>query len=365
MESLGKHVPGPVEVLHAAIMRSLPLLLLSLVMAVLALDQARGADLDYGAPGPFAVREVDAIWTDTARQRDLPLRARLPETGGRRPTILFSHGLGGSRAGGAEWGEQWASHGFAVIHVQHPGSDESLWKDRPVDERLAGLKSGANLTQFLARIADIKFVVSELGRRQTAGDTLAARVDLERLGMSGHSFGAITTLYLGGQRPTIATDRLDLDLAEPRFAAFLAFSPQATGSATGSDAVQQFTRFTRPTLLVTGTLDGQPFPGLGASPAQRLVPFDAMAATGNKFLLVVAEADHMYFNGTRGLRDIGAGGRDGIDFAAVERRGYRLVKAVSTAYWQAYLQNDDAAMRWLKDGAAADLAADGGYFKAK
>jgi len=343
-------------------MRPLPLLLLSLIMAVLALDQARSADVDYGAPGPVAVREVDATWTDAQRQRELPLRFRVPKTGGRLPTILFSHGLGGSRSSGAEWGEHWASHGFAVIHVQHPGSDESLWKLRPLGERLAGLKSGVGLAQFLMRIADIKFVVAELGRRQAAGDRLAARLDLDRLGMSGHSFGAITTLYLGGQRSaSLIADRLDLDLSEPRFAAFLAFSPQAMGG----EPERQFARFARPALLITGTLDGQPFPGLGPSAAERLVPFEVMAASGNKFLLVVDQADHMFFNATRGLRDIGASGREGIDFAAVERRGYRLVKAVSTAYWQAYLRDDRAAMRWLKGGAAAALAADGGYLKAK
>jgi hypothetical protein len=95
------------------------------------------------------------------------------------------------------------------------------------------------------------------------------------------------------------------------------------------------------------------------------VPFEAMAAAGNKFLLVVDQADHMFFNGTRGLRDVGAIGRDGIDFGAVEQRGYRLVKAVSTAYWQAYLQDDAVAMRWLKDGGAAVLASSDGYLKAK
>jgi dienelactone hydrolase len=334
----------------------------SLVVAVLAATSVLGADPGYASPGPFTVRQVDVGWTDTARQRDLPLRVRLPESNGRLPTILFSHGLGGSRNGGAEWGEQWASHGFAVIHVQHPGSDESIWKDRPPGERMAGLKSGADLRQFLARIADIKFVVAELARRQSVGDPIAARLDLDRLGMSGHSFGAITTFYLGGQRPAAAvTDRLIGDLSEPRLVAFLAFSPQA-GS---DDPVHQFARFARPALLVTGTLDGQPFPGIGASPAQRLVPFEAMAATGNKFMLVVDRADHMFFNGTRGLRDVGAAGRDGIDFGAVEQRGYRLIKAVSTAYWQAYLQGDAAAMRWLKDGGAAAFAARDGYLDAK
>jgi len=342
-------------------MRSLPLALLALIVAALAATQASGADLDYAAPGPFTVRQADVTWTDAARRRDLPLRIRLPEGGRRLPVILFSHGLGGSRSGGAEWGEQWASHGFAVIHVQHPGSDESIWKDKPPGERMAGLKSGADLQQFLARIADIKFVTAELGRRQSAGDPIAARLNVDRLGMSGYSFGAITTLYLGGQRPAAIADRLEGELSEPRFTAFLAFSPQAVGA----DPLHQFASFARPALLVTGTLDGQPFPGIGASAAQRLVPFEAMAAAGNKFLLVVDQADHMFFNGTRGLRDVGAIGRDGIDFGAVEQRGYRVIKAVSTAYWQAYLQDDAVAMRWLKDGGAAALAASGGYLKAK
>jgi dienelactone hydrolase len=343
-------------------MTSLPAALLALIVAALAATQAFATDLDYATSGSFTVRQVDVTWTDDARRRDLPLRIRLPEGGRRLPVILFSHGLGGSRSGGAEWGEQWASHGFAVIHVQHPGSDESIWKDRPPGERMAGLKGGADLQQFLARVADIKFVVAELGRRRSAGDPIAARLNLDRLGMSGHSFGAITTLYLGGQRPAAAAaDRQDGELSEPRFTAFLAFSPQAMGA----DPVHQFALFTRPALLVTGTLDGQPFPGIGASAAQRLVPFDAMAAAGNKFLLVVDRADHMFFNGTRGLRDVGASGRDGIDFGAVEQRGYRVVKAVSTAYWQAYLQDDAVAMRWLKDGGAAALAASDGYLTVK
>jgi dienelactone hydrolase len=287
----------------------------------------------------------------------------LPESNQRLPTVLFSHGLGGSRGGGLEWGEQWASRGFAVIHVQHPGSDESLWKDKPAGERWTGLRSGASVEQFLARIADIKFVVAELGRRQAAGDALTAAMDLDRLGMSGHSFGAITALYLGGQRPPVAVpDVLGGNFSEPRFKAFLAFSPQATGS----DAVREFSRFARPALLVTGTLDGRPFGGLGsATPAQRLVPFDAMASTGNKFQLVVEHADHMFFNGTRGLRDFSTAGREGIDFTAVEQRGYRLVKAVSTAYWLAYLAGDDRAMGWLKDGDAAALAASDGVLRVK
>jgi dienelactone hydrolase len=335
-------------------MRSLAAAVLALVGVVLLASGAASADPDYASPGHFTVRQIDETWTDDARQRDIPVRIRLPDSRERVPVIVFSHGLGGSRDGGREWGEHWASRGFAVIHVQHRGSDEALWKDKPPGERFSGLRSGATLQQFLARIADIKFNVADLGRRQSAGDPLAARLNLDRLGMSGHSFGAVTTLFLGGQRPAPGiADRLVAGLPESRFTAFLAFSPQALGA----DPEHQFSAFRRPALLITGTLDGRPFPGLGATVEQRMVPFAAMPPTGNKFFLVINQADHMFFNGTRGLRDIGIGGRETIDFAAVESRGYALVKAVSTAYWLAYLHDDGAALHWLKSGNATSPAA--------
>ena len=63
------------------------------------------------------------------RGRELPLRIRVPDAPGTRAAILFSHELGGSVDGGRTWGEHWASHGFVVIHLQHRGSDESVWRE--------------------------------------------------------------------------------------------------------------------------------------------------------------------------------------------------------------------------------------------
>ena len=34
------------------------------------------------------------------------------------PVVLFSHGLGGTRDGGAVWGEAWAAADFVVVHLQ-------------------------------------------------------------------------------------------------------------------------------------------------------------------------------------------------------------------------------------------------------
>ena len=71
---------------------------------------------------------LDIDWKDGARERTLPLKIRVPEGDARVPLVIFSHGLGGSRDGGKAWGEHWSGNGYLVIHVQHPGSDESLWK---------------------------------------------------------------------------------------------------------------------------------------------------------------------------------------------------------------------------------------------
>ena len=52
-----------------------------------------------------ATAPVDDIWQDSRRQREVPVRIRwpsnaLPVPAGGWPVVLFSHGLGGTRAGG-------------------------------------------------------------------------------------------------------------------------------------------------------------------------------------------------------------------------------------------------------------------------
>lgn len=77
----------------------------------LAAGAATGAPADpWAEPGPHAGTSIDTVWTDAARNRTLPIRLQMPAaTAARlRPTILFSHGLGGSRAAGDLWGRHWA-----------------------------------------------------------------------------------------------------------------------------------------------------------------------------------------------------------------------------------------------------------------
>jgi predicted dienelactone hydrolase len=174
-------------------------------------------------------------------------------------------------------------------------------------------------------------------------------MDLARIGMSGHSFGAITTQAIAGQDFGAGARAQAIADARPR--AFIAFSPSAR-SGTGP---RTFATIARPFFSVTGTEDGAVGMGLGVAPAQRLVPFGAMPA-GDKYLLNLTGADHMIFNGD-GRRRISA-----VD-PARDARQVRLTKATTTAFWLAYLNRDIVAKSWLAD--AQRYVGDAGEFRAR
>jgi hypothetical protein len=75
---------------------------------------------------------------------------------------------------------------------------------------------------------------------------------------------------------------------------------------------------------------------------------------GDKYLLNLNGADHMFFNGGRRLRG-GHSARDEINV--------RMTKATTTAFWLAYLNEDAAARQWLVD--ARRYVGDAGVFRAK
>jgi predicted dienelactone hydrolase len=275
-------------------------------------------------PAQAGVTVLDLQWTDATRKRSLPLRAYLPTEAGPRPTVLFSHGLGGSVAAGERWARDWAEHGLTVIIIQHPGSDESVWKDVPMLQRGKALRNAANGTQLIARTGDVRFVVDML----IAGKApLSQHVDPQRIGLSGHSFGAVTTMTVAGRSlPMIGTRE-----ADPRIRAFIAFSP---GGGEGND----YAAVTRPTMLITGTEDRSPI-AADLTPEKRAAVFDALPA-GNKYRLVLDGADHAFFGGQRAGRVNGD--------ADAQRT---LVATASRQFWLATLADDPAAVQWLKQQA--------------
>ena len=82
-----------------------------------------------GAPPSATLPEPErAVWRDAARGRDVPVLVRAPAGDGPAATVLISHGLGGSRDGLGYLGRALAQAGFLAIHLQHPGTDDGLWR---------------------------------------------------------------------------------------------------------------------------------------------------------------------------------------------------------------------------------------------
>ena len=267
--------------------------------------------------------------------REVPLRVYLPEERTAQPMVLFSHGLGGSKRGSRFLGEHWAKRGYVAVFLQHPGSDESVWKDVPARQRRAAMARAGNIRNTMDRLRDVPAVIDALQEMGSdAASPLAARIDFERIGMSGHSYGAITTQAVSGQSQLGRTRFTD-----ERIKAALVLSP----SLHRRDPMgASFKTVTIPWMLMTGTDD---IAGVGTQDiASRLAVFPALP-TGDKYELVLDGGEHHAFT------DTDEGGRK----RSRNPNHHRVIMAVSTAFWDAHLQNEEAAENWLKGEGPRDV----------
>lgn len=291
---------------------------------------AAGAGYDPLEPGEASKKAKDPIdltVTDEKRSREIPIRVYLPDAERPAPVVLFSHGLGGSRENNPYLGKHWSSRGYVVVFLQHIGSDTSAWRDAPPGKRLASLKAAANLENFELRNADVSAVLDQLEKwNTTEKHALAGRLDLKHVGMSGHSFGAVTTQAVSGQ-----TFPLGKSYTDPRIKAAVLMSPSVPKRG---DPTRAFGQVKLPWLLLTGTNDNSPINDTDAASRQRVYP--ALPA-GSKYELVLDKAEHSAF-GDRALP------------GESEKRNpnhHRAVLALTTAFWDAYLREDADARKWL------------------
>src|SRR5258708_35446079 len=90
---------------------------------------ASGAPAHEAATVPYQVETIKFDWVDQKRDRKVPVKIYYPKDGkGPFPVIIFSHGLGGSRDGYEYLGRYLGGHGYFSVHLQHLGSDSSVWQ---------------------------------------------------------------------------------------------------------------------------------------------------------------------------------------------------------------------------------------------
>ena len=279
------------------------------------------------------VKSSDFTAKDATRNRELPIRVYLPPKDKKvekAPVVVFSHGLGGTREGSPFLGQHWAARGYVAVFVQHPGSDDSVWKDLPPAKRLTALQEAASVKNSILRMQDIPAVLDQLAKwNDESSHVLAGRLNAKQVGMSGHSFGGQTTQAISGQTFGLAGQ----PVTESRIKAAIVMSPSLPPRG---DTKAAFAKVKVPWLLMTGTLDGGVVGNQTPETRRGVYP---LLPPGDKFELVLNKAEHSAFT-ERALPG---------EKEPRNPNHHRVILAVSTAFWDAYLRDDPAAKEWLND----------------
>ena len=297
------------------------------------------------ATEPMNITIARGEWVDEKRGgRKIPYKTYRPVDEGKAPypVILWSHGLGGSREGAGFISRYIAAHGYVVVHVQHGGTDSTLWEGKPGHPWDVIRNSYIPRHATLNRFKDIPFALDKLPALD-----IAPFMDLNKIGMSGHSFGAMTTQVLSGQNR--GTGRLQYCLYDDRIKAGIVYSPIPQRDKGNRSPEDFYGNLRVPLLYMTGTDDDAPIDNYGYEARTEIFTH---SGAPEQHLLILEDGDHMIFSGSRGQL------KDNPKRATHED----IIKLLSLAFWDAYLKNDKAAHDWLTDtGIATWLGEEGSY----
>ncbi len=150
---------------------------------------------DIRQPGPYDVASPRMLTlTDTNRDRTFDVIVVQPQRwrDGQTPVIIISHGLASRPEDFVDRAQQLASYGYLVALPRHIGSDAQQLQDM-----LEGFSREIyKVEEFIDRPLDVSYVIDELDRRNNR--EFQGRLDLQNVGVMGHSFGGYTALAVGG-----------------------------------------------------------------------------------------------------------------------------------------------------------------------
>jgi predicted dienelactone hydrolase len=290
-------------------------------------------------PG-FPPMEQDAV-------RDAADRA------GRFPLVAFSHGYGGHRRQSTFLCTHLASHGYVVAAVEHTGNTMLEIMQLVLSLQAGGTAPAPEetLREFaVLRPADVTFAIDHV----LASD-LGARVDAERIGVAGHSFGGWTTLTVTAR--------------DPRIRAALPLAPAGGSSPLPVDALAAAVDFAWgrevPTLYVVADRDT-------LLPLAGMHELFARTPSRDKRMIVLASADHMHFcDRVEEIHELFRLMPQDPLFEELQKaippitelcpgaHAYLAVRGLGLAHMDANLKGNEAAASFLGGDVVASLAAQG------
>lgn len=324
------------------------------LLAIVAAYRTRVAALEQGpAPpqasnyksvaGPFDADEADdVVLHDGKRNKDLRVKVTYPKADGKFPVIVFSHGYGGSKNTYATLTRYWAERGYVTLQPTH---DDSMAQRREDGERVGILGGLQRMREDLGdpaawenRTRDISFVIDSFAQIEKDVPGVAGKLDAGRIGVGGHSFGALTTELIGGVTATLPDQSKPVNYADHRVRALLVLS--GAGPGRGGIDDRSFDHLTLPMMVMTGSHD---FGMSGQNPLWRKKPYD-LAHGDDRYFIMIEGAGHMTFTGMPA--------KDGLEPMIL----YATVKVASVAFWDAYLKDSDSARGYLAGSELTDFS---------
>ena len=155
---------------------------------------------DLRLPGSFNWQQKTLTLHDLARDRTLRVDLYLPQPGNQisqqaAPVIVISHGAGEDRTSFAYLAQHLASYGFAVAVLEHPGIDSQRFQ-----QYFAGLAGPPEPMESINQPKDVKYLLNQLQRLDKSDSKLQGRLNLQQVGVIGHSLGGYTALTLAGAK---------------------------------------------------------------------------------------------------------------------------------------------------------------------
>lgn len=306
---------------------------------------------------PYKVNIARDQFVDEDREgRRVPFKVYYPVghdfAQGSIPVIIWSHGLGGGRDGASFLARHIAGNGYIVAHLQHPGTDISLWQGKEGHPWDVIRATHISRKTTLNRFKDVPYFLDNFENWAKDQEPIGRFMDFNTLGMSGHSFGAMTTQIMAGAKLGRGERMYQLD--DNRFKAAISYSPS---HAYNDDEPHEnlYGSISIPTLYMTGTADDSPVAGYDYT--YRLSIYEqaanAIAAQIKQYLLVLEDGDHMVFTGSRG--QLGENPKRGLQES--------IIRTLSHAFWDAYLREDQEALDWLEGDALKEWLLDEGTFQ--
>lgn len=311
----------------------------------------------------------DIVLKDAEREKSLHVKIYYPMENGRYPVIVFSHGFGAGKDAFAELAQHWASHGYVLIHPQHADAGRIARSNADEEEPKSGRGDRANqlpkldrekLRQRLQsskgqgnagidrlaniqnnpqsisdRVRDVTFILDSFTELERQVPGLDGKLDPDRIGVSGHSYGAAVAIMIGGATVDLGNGSRK-SFADERIKCVLPFS--AAGAGEYGLTAESWKLMLLPVMFVTGTKDIRP----GKEFAWRKEAFEG-SPNGGKYLVVLEGATHFHFGGgPPGAKRLqGPGSAKGDKYSP-------LLKSCTTAFLDLHLKGDPAVNDYLK-----------------